>query len=197
MSILEVCNLVAYRRGPLFEPANFSLVSGEVLRLTGTNGAGKTTLLECLVGGYRNYSGRIERNGTSVSYLPQHDACVNSLSLAQCAGMTVGFEKRRYGVLVSSLVLGAIENKPLALLSGGERQRARLVLALLRRHTLLLLDEPFANVDGESKQIGLGLILNASRGSSATIIVEHTDQLGDELDKRLHTYELRSSHHDE
>jgi heme exporter protein A len=197
MSILKVDNLVAYRRGPIFKPASFSLVSGEVLRLTGTNGAGKTTLLECLVGGYRNYSGRIERRGTSVSYLPQLDACVHSLSLVECAVMTVGFDKSKYGVLVSSLALSGSQNKPLALLSGGERQRARLVLALLRRHTLLVLDEPFANVDGESKRIGLSLILKASHGSSATIIVEHTEQLGSDLPKRLQTYELRSAHHDE
>jgi ABC-type multidrug transport system ATPase subunit len=165
--------VIAYRQGEaLFDPTSFHLAKGEYILIRGTNGAGKTTLLDCIAGIYRNWHGKIQKPKDQVSYLQQGSQFVRTLPLWKLARLTVGFEKGRYRELIERLFLREQEHKLLSLMSGGEMQRSKLLLALLRRHLVLLLDEPFANLDISSYE-AIFTELNNTRNERATVIVSH------------------------
>lgn len=188
MPLLEVNGLVAFRDGrALFSPITFAVARGESALITGDNGIGKTTLLNCIAGTYRDWSGQILRQSSRLSYFAQQSDCVRTLTLSQCAALTVGYSRERYNWLLQALELSNISSRLFALLSGGEIQRARLLLAMLRDHDLLLLDEPFTNVDG-SARAGLSRLLDQQSKERATVLVEHETLVSL---SQIKTYELR------
>jgi len=173
MPLLSVTSVVVYRRhAPLFSPATFSLELGDCMLLAAGNGVGKTTLLDCIAGLYHDWTGTIEKPRNEVSYLQQSSRYVHTLSLSSLARLVIGFDEVTYQRLLESLDLGHRKDAFLAVLSGGELQRARLLLALLRRHRVLLLDEPFANVDLCSSE-AIAAQLQKTRSARATLIVSH------------------------
>jgi len=175
MPLLSVDALVAYRRGAaLFSPTSFDLDLGDSAIIRGDNGVGKTTLLECIAGLYRDWTGAIRGDlRGQISYLQQAPQGIRTLSLSDAARLVVGFAVGPYTELVEKLKLESHTDKLLSILSGGELQRARLLLALLRRHRILLLDEPFANLDHESRDAITG-VLDSTAPFRATLVVTHT-----------------------
>lgn len=190
--LLSVSDLVAYRdEVALFSPTNFAVRLGDCLRITGRNGAGKTTLLECIAGLYDNWSGSIHRPPGKISYLQQTSRYVRTLPLLKLSRLVDGFEESHYRQLVENLDLEPRQNVLLALLSGGELQRARLLLSLLRHHSVLLLDEPFANIDISSCRAIVGE-LQRTRSHRATLIVTHPHDANDKLIGECLEYALSS-----
>jgi ABC-type Mn2+/Zn2+ transport system ATPase subunit len=193
--LLKVSNLVAYRQSHgLFSPVSFHVGLGECLRITGGNGVGKTTLLDCLAGLYRNWSGNIEKPTGQISYLQQTSPYVRTLCLDQLCPLIGGFDESRYRQLVSSLDLARKRAKLLSLLSGGELQRARLLMALLRSHVVLILDEPFTNIDGASCNY-IAAELERSQSHRATVIVTHLQDSHEHFLTRCPQYALSCSEH--
>lgn len=143
-------------RGVL-KAASLHACAGKVTALIGRNGAGKTTLLEAGLGirpaNHRvvRLSGRWYPRPTlarlaraGLFYLPAHDLLDPSLPLGrQLAAVIRHFAGPRLEQLQGELHLDAIISaKPVAL-SGGELRRAEVALALARRPTCLVADEPF------------------------------------------------------
>jgi ABC-type multidrug transport system ATPase subunit len=173
MPLLSLQNVVAYRGSkPLFNPATFTVGQGEFAIVSADNGVGKTTLLDCIAGLYHNWTGIITKQYREISYLQQTASYVKTLSLRDQATLVIGFDAQRYSRLVNSLSLCKRDRVLLSLLSGGELQRAKLLLALLRRHKILLLDEPLANVDLASRQ-AVVRELEETKQERATVIVSH------------------------
>jgi biotin transport system ATP-binding protein len=190
MPLLDVDKLVAYRSDyALFVPVSFSVSWGDCLRITGGNGLGKTTLLDSIAGLYCNWTGKIQVPKGHVSYLQQAPQYVRTLSLARLSRLIQGFDEHRYNELVENLGLQEHQNDLLALLSGGELQRARLLFSLLRRHTVLLLDEPFANIDLPSCR-AIAAELDRTRSRRATLIVTHPQDAHGSLLCGCQEYEL-------
>lgn len=172
--LLNVNSVVAYRGDcPLFEPATFDIERGQCIRITGANGSGKTTLLDCIAGLYSDWTGTIQKPKRHVSYFQQTPSYVRTLSLKSAAELVTGFDSDRYHELVERLCLRTVEESLIAVLSGGELQRARLLLAILRRHSLLLLDEPFANIDPSSRD-AIADELERTKDARATVVVTHS-----------------------
>jgi ABC-type nitrate/sulfonate/bicarbonate transport system ATPase subunit len=86
--------------------------------------------------------------------------------------LVVGYDRARYERLLEVLHLTLEADRLPSLLSGGELQKTRLLLALLRRHDVLLLDEPFANIDDESRA-ALSVELESVRSTRAIVLVSH------------------------
>lgn len=148
-----------------------------LVAIAGSNGVGKSTLLGCLAGTIR-HGGRILLDGTPVgratrgriSYLPQR------LRLPSSA---TGNEVLR---LFSAVAGGSVDRaefpegflpdmgKPIGRLSGGQAQRIGLAAALSGGPDLILLDEPFANLDDEARTQAHHL-LRAHRDAGATVLV--------------------------
>ena len=139
---------------------------GEIVALLGANGAGKTTTLRAIHGFIHPQRGRIDLNGRDVSQVPTHELV--RLGIGQAPerhrvfrGMSIlenlqmGAYSRADHVAVAADVarileqfplLGARRNQDAGTLSGGEQQMLVIGRALMARPSLLLLDEPTADL---------------------------------------------------
>ncbi len=135
------------------------VASGQLLTVLGSNGSGKSTLLRCLAGLLRPRSGRIdyqedgraldaEDRRRRVGYVAPDLALYDELTAAE--NLRFFARLRGVGTERGDELLERLEvppQRPFGLLSSGNRQRVRLAWALLHRPSLLLLDEPFQNLD--------------------------------------------------
>ncbi len=147
---------------------SFEIKKGEYFIILGPSGAGKTLLLEVIAGIFSPDKGRIFMNGRDITELPPEKRCFAYIpqNYALFPHMTV-FENISYGLKIRktskieidkkveeiSDVLGInhlLHRKPKTL-SGGEQQRVAIARALVIEPELLLLDEPFANLDLQTR----------------------------------------------
>ena len=178
---LDVAGLSkSYGPRPLIRDATFSLEPGEIVCLTGDNGAGKSTLLRCLVGLTR-YGGSATLDGMSltgdaatlrrIGFVPQTPTLVDTASVAETLELFASLRRITFepGLLPDGW-LPPVESR-IAHLSGGQRQRVALSIALLGSPTLLLLDEPTANLDDAGRSTITSLIQEAAKNGCAVLIV--------------------------
>jgi ABC-type multidrug transport system ATPase subunit len=187
-----------YGRTPVLGGVSFDLERGAIVTLLGPNGAGKTTTFKCILG-MTDFKGEISVAGQSVrragklarmavGYLPQtpgfadDDTCREALLfLAEIRGVDGG----RIPALLERVNLGAQASTRVKELSGGMRQRLALAAALLSDPPLLLLDEPTANLDAQSRE-SLHELLVELRDEGRTILlsthfVEHVADIADRV----------------
>ena len=142
---------------------DFSLKSGQLLGLLGPSGCGKTTLLRLIAGFEKPSQGLISIAGREVAstrrwlaperrqvgMLFQDYALFPHLTAWQnaCFGLKPSADRGRAQWLLELLGLQGLEQRYPHELSGGQRQRLALVRALVPQPQLLLLDEPFSNLD--------------------------------------------------
>ena len=140
---------------------------GEIVGLLGPNGAGKTTTFYMIVGLVKPNEGRVTFHGEDVTHLPvflrarkglgylAQEASVfrklsvwnNVMAILETLGMKRAERVARCEELLASLDLLKVAKQPAYTLSGGERRKLEIARALVRRPSILMLDEPFAGVD--------------------------------------------------
>ncbi|WP_254962885.1 MULTISPECIES: ABC transporter ATP-binding protein [unclassified Cyanobium] len=141
------------------------LGAGELVGLLGPSGCGKTTLLRLIAGFERPGRGNIDIGGQQVAgperLLPperrgvgmvfQDDALFPHLDAWRnaCFGLRRGQDTARVAWLLDLLGLGGLERRYPHELSGGQRQRLAMARALAPSPSVVLLDEPFSNLDVE------------------------------------------------
>jgi lipopolysaccharide export system ATP-binding protein len=167
-SILVAENLVkAYGGKAVVNGLSLQVGKGEVVGLLGPNGAGKTTAFYMTIGLIRPDRGRVifkgldvtkrpihERARLGMGYLAQEPSVFRDLTVEEnilCVLETLPIEpqerKKRLSHLLQELNLGKLAKKKAISLSGGERRRLEITRSLVTEPSLLLLDEPFANID--------------------------------------------------
>jgi len=196
--MLKVEGLVkAY--GPLraVDGASFSVDAGSVVALLGPNGAGKTTTFKCILG-VTSFEGTIEVDGLSVTesgkevrrrlgYLPQTPALSDGDTCRQALEFLAelkGADKGRVARLLKLANLWEQRDTKVSRLSGGMRQRLALAAALLADPPVLLLDEPTASLDLESRREFHDLIARLrDEGKTVVLSTHFLDRLGDLADR--------------
>jgi ABC-2 type transport system ATP-binding protein len=141
---------------------------GEVFGLLGPNGAGKTTTISLAVGQLRPDAGTVELNGAGspadpyvrrcIGVAPQALALYDELSgeenlrfFGRLYGLGGGTLRQRVARLLDFVGLTERRRDRVATYSGGMKRRLNLAVALVHEPALILLDEPTAGVDPQSR----------------------------------------------
>lgn len=133
---------------------SFDVPKNSVVSLVGPSGSGKTTTLKCMAGMISDFSGRIEvSNDEKISYVDQIPSLNLETSVFENLNIVLDniddLQKRENQIrmTLSQLDLTNEINTLVGDLSGGQRQRVTLAKSLITNPTILMLDEPFANLD--------------------------------------------------
>ncbi len=177
----------------------FRLEAGRILGIIGPNGAGKTTLLRAMLGMHAPQGGelrvlgrdpaalrgvRLAKFRTRVAYVPQLDFArsgvpltvrqVVEISRAGRAGLLrpLGDADRAVVQLwLERLGLAALAQRPYGDLSGGQQRKVQLARALAQEPSLLLMDEPAANLDLAWQEALIGLIEQVADATHVTLVL--------------------------
>lgn len=154
----------------VLEGVRGEVAGGGLLAVRGPNGSGKSTLLRCLAGLLAPDRGRIlaEEDGRAlatderrrrIGLLAPDLALYDELSVTENLELVArlrGLRASAGGELVARF--GLPPARPWRALSSGMRQRLRWAFALLHRPRLLLLDEPFQNLDDQGERVARALL---------------------------------------
>ena len=169
------------------------VAAGELCVILGASGSGKTTALRLIAGFERPDEGAIELFGERVAgegaFVPaerrgvgmvfQDYALFPHLSVAQnvAYGLPRGADRAaRVREVLELTGLGGLDRRAVHELSGGEQQRTALARALAPRPRLLLLDEPFSNLDPSLRARVRGELREILRRAGTTTILVTHDQ---------------------
>jgi NitT/TauT family transport system ATP-binding protein len=149
------------------EDVSLVVEDGEFLCVVGPSGCGKTTLLKCVAGLLRPTKGRVLLRGRPVTRPPEEMALVfqeYSRSLMPWTSVAnnvllplrhkkLGRRERKelVGESLEAVGLGRFGNRYPWQLSGGMQQRVAIARALAYQPSILLMDEPFASVDAQTR----------------------------------------------
>ena len=151
---------------PIIKKLDFSVKKGEIISFLGESGSGKTTFLKCISGLEAIDSGTIKLNGITlnsdnvyvkpqkrkIGFVFQDYPLFPHLTLRE--NITFNLNKQHADNLEYMINLSGLEkllDRYPHELSGGEQQRGCIARALIRKPDLLLLDEPFSNLDSNIK----------------------------------------------
>jgi ABC-type multidrug transport system ATPase subunit len=170
---------------------NAEFASGRLYAVLGDNGAGKTTLLRALAGLAQPTRGRVSIMGTTELRAVCHELgymAHPSLLYDEMSGLeNLRYFGRLYGINDDSrgaanmiaVGLDSTLTRPVAQYSQGMRQRLSLARALLNDPKLLLLDEPFSNVDAGSAREMVALLGRMRAAGKTIFVVTHQAYLLD------------------
>ena len=160
---------------------------GELLCIVGPSGCGKTTLLRCVSGLMPPTAGRVELDGDLVTTPPRHMALVfqdysrsllpwldiagNVTLPLKAAGMPRESRDELAAEALAAVGLAGHEHKYPWQLSGGMQQRAAIARALAYEPSILLLDEPFASVDAQTRAELEDLLLEVWEREGLTVLL--------------------------
>lgn len=153
---------------------------GEKQLITGRNGSGKTTLLRCIAGfqPYRARKFQFSGREAQVTYVHQQSvmfkgSVAENLKLPlKYRGLSSREQGRELKIVLEQFGWRLPLGKPASELSGGERRRVAFLRALLTEPKLLLLDEPFADLDAEGRsQLAAQLLGEQQRLRSMAMLI--------------------------
>ncbi len=184
--VITVSNLIKqFGRFAALRGVTAEFSGGKLYAILGDNGAGKTTLLRTLAGLSQPSSGEVAILGASKF----HDICQQvgymahpSLLYDEMSGMeNLQYFARLYGTTGSTRCAEVIRSvgldpdlvRPVGQYSQGMRQRMSLARALLNEPKILLLDEPFSNVDSHSATEMVQLLARTRDRGTTVFVVTH------------------------
>ena len=199
MNIIEIVDFsLKIKDKVLFDNVNLNIKEHSWLVLTGNIGSGKSTLLRTICKlNKEKYDGLItykEKNIVDIpmqehvrhiGYVMQH--AINQFVMPTleeeiifalenlCLEAQVINEKLEYALSITKTK--ELANKHIHTLSGGERQRASFAVALAMGSEILILDEPFANVDKKTRNSLLTLLKDLNNRGVTIIVCDHEYQL--------------------
>ena len=188
---LKINNLEKFYKKdrPLIKSLDFNVNKGEIVSFIGESGSGKTTFLRCLAGLDDINDGSIELNGKilndSDTFVESHKRKIGFVfqdyplfpHLNVIDNITFNLNDNYQEKLESVLDLTGLKKLTKSFpheLSGGEQQRVSIARAIIREPDLLLLDEPFSNLDSTIKESMKEEIFKIVKETkTTTILVTH------------------------
>ena len=177
---------------PILKNITAEFTAGKIHLLTGVSGSGKSIILKLIAGLLPKYGGEIVAGAVDVPTdaqigmvfqdplmqfaldTPRHEL---EFTLENCQVPTDKIPER----VKKALRFGKVDdlaNRLITTLSGGQQQRVALAAATAIQPNVLLLDEPFANIDEENRQLILKQLVCLSSDYHTTIIITDHDLHG-------------------
>lgn len=192
-------------RVEILDVPEFQVADGEQLALIGPSGCGKSTLLHVIAGITKPDSGQVVLDGVELTKYPEAGRdriradklgyvfqtfnLLPSFSALENVLLGMTFARKKYSVQRAKQLLDRVglshraRNKPSAL-SVGEQQRVAVARALANLPSLLLADEPTANVDPKNQKQIVSLIRDTCRDENiALIMVTHSMEVAGQFDR--------------
>lgn len=188
---------------------SLSVAPGEIVLIMGPSGSGKTTLLLMLGALLKPTEGSIQLNGTLLSALAENrlpdirlrefgfifqdfnllsalTVLENVAIVAELTGLKSSAARKKAAAILTDLGLGERLNFLPEKLSGGEKQRVAIARALVNDPTLILADEPTANLDSKIGHDVMRLLRRiAKEQQRSVVIVSHDQRIKDIADRVL------------
>ena len=187
---LEVKNLVkTYGDIPVIKNLSFSIEKGQLISFVGESGSGKSTFLKCLSGLESLNSGKVILNNKiindnnlfvkpqrrKIGYVFQDYPLFPHLNIREniCFNLEKRYFKNFEDIVKLTNLKQLLERYPHEI-SGGEQQRVSIARSIIREPDLLLLDEPFSNLDANIKySIRDEICKIIKKTNTTTILVTH------------------------
>ncbi len=174
--------------------------SGEIVSITGKSGCGKTTLLNVIAGLTSPDRGSVTFQDKKVSYLFDHslskrrnlrmgfifqtfklldeESVLSNVLLPARIRGSIGKSTREYiDDILFSLDIYSYRREKVGILSGGQKQRVAVARALVNRPSLILADEPTANLDRETSKEIFDILCKLKEEGKALIVITHKDYM--------------------
>ena len=204
------CEVITKKFDEYFALKDLSIdfCAGKVVTLFGPSGCGKTTLLRIIAGldvpdvGVVTISNKIVTQANKIIVPPQkrkvsfvfqslalwpHMSAIENIKFCinKKINNSIEVERKSFDVLEQVDLLGKMHNLT-SELSGGEKKRVAIARCLVSDPKILLIDEPFTNLDAALKAKMIDLILNAKYRNNATLIlathdIEVAREISDEI----------------
>lgn len=197
VSVIKVSNLIKqFGRFAALRGVTAEFAGGKLYAILGDNGAGKTTLLRTLAGLNQPSKGEFSILGSrsfrdicdQIGYMAHPSLLYDEMSAME----NLAYFARLYGItdltrcadVIRAVGLDPDLERPVGQYSQGMRQRTSLARALLNNPKILLLDEPFSNVDLHSAHDMVGLLAGIrDRGTTIFIVTHQASLLEDAADE--------------
>jgi iron(III) transport system ATP-binding protein len=191
LSVKSLSRVIGERA--IVSEVSFTMATGEILAILGPSGSGKTSLLRMIAGFDPPTQGSVHLHSTEVSaagrvrvppeqralalafqdatLFPHLDAVGNAAFAIRTGDRAARLTRARAALL--DMGLANVDGRDVATLSGGEAQRVSLARALAAQAKLLLLDEPFGNVDRLTRADLLLRLKSHLSGGVGAVIITH------------------------
>jgi ABC-type Mn2+/Zn2+ transport system ATPase subunit len=181
---------LGYDSEPVLQEVDLDIRPGDLIAIAGPNGSGKTTLFRAILGFLPLLGGSLKRNCAlhEFGYVPQSAALDPNfpVTVQEVIGMGAygrlrpfqsmpGEEKERLGHVMDQVGLRHLATRAFFSLSGGQKQRILIARALMVVPKILILDEPLAGVDTESRTAITELLLKINREEKKAIFFSSHD----------------------
>jgi putative ABC transport system ATP-binding protein len=188
----------------VLDGVNARVAPGEIVALLGRSGSGKSTLLNLIAGIDLPDAGRIRVEGRDIAamdersrtlfrrhrigFIYQFFNLIPTLTVAENVALPLELaghpDQGRVARLLEALALAGRAGEYPDRLSGGEQQRVALARALIHEPTVLLADEPTGNLDAETGEQVMGLLVRLVRDrGAALVLVTHSPEVAAVADR--------------
>jgi putative ABC transport system ATP-binding protein len=192
---------------PALKEVNLEIPRGQFVTLAGPSGSGKTTLLNVVGGLDQPSGGTITLEGRSIhelspaesadfrlehvgfifqayNLIPVLSARENVEFVMELQGMSAEKRRERSRQILDEVGLTSMEDRRPAELSGGQQQRVAVARAIVSRPTIVLADEPTANLDSRTAHDLVELMLALNQKHQTTFLISTHDPMVMELAPR-------------